>query len=139
MGETAVEAGRKAEGAATRAAEGSSPTGMKQLINRTIEAQQEFRALRDLAISDFHAIENAASRAAIERQVTIDTAAIQKSLDDIARQPDLPRPDVPAVPTPVVQVEVLPAETKMSLDGKAIGSAVTTYQANVAHQQSITP
>lgn len=64
LGQTAVDAGALAEDAATGAAEGHSPTGMKQLVLRLKEAQSGFRALRLVASQDMRDVERAATDAA---------------------------------------------------------------------------
>lgn len=63
LGSAAYAAGRTAEDAATGAAEGHSPTGMKQLVLRTREAMALMRQLRVSGGADLRAIEGAAADA----------------------------------------------------------------------------
>lgn len=120
MGDAAVDAGRKAEGAATRAAEGSSPTGMKQLIFRLQEAQREFRLLRAAAEDELFRVETAATRAG-------------GFVPEVAPPVEGPQ-QVP------VEVAIVPTtRTEFKVDGRVLAEVVTEYQAQTTHQQSITP
>jgi hypothetical protein len=86
MGDAAEEAGRRAEDSATRTAEGSSPTGIKQIVVRLNESKAAFKAFREVAISDSKRVEMATAVAANQfelMQKAQDAGITQNDIEDI--------------------------------------------------------